>query len=88
MTLIDSAADTAYEPRNETKQQRIEAWKGLMSSNHLDDRVCHTFPCDLILLVNESVDSAALFKFSFCLKHICVDVITSLNSLELVTANA
>ena len=42
--LDDTAADTAYEARNKTKHQRIEAWKRLLSSNHLDDRVCRTFP--------------------------------------------
>ena len=50
MTLTDTAADTDYEPRYETKHQRVEAWKGLMSSNRMDDGVCRTSLCDFILL--------------------------------------
>ena len=70
--IDDTAADTAYEAKNKTKHQRIEAWKGLLSSNHLDDRVCRTFPWDFTSLGNESVHSAALFKFSFLPgTHVC-----------------
>ena len=52
-TLICTAVDTANEPRKETKHQRTEAWKGLMSSNHfgavyapLIDNCCAAFKHD------------------------------------------
>ena len=60
MTLMDTAADTDYEPGYETKHQRIEAWKGLMSSNRLDDGVCRTF--SLRLYSAQQLCSSAFFS--------------------------
>ena len=72
-----------------TRNQTPKNWclEGLMSSNHIDDRVCRTFPWDLCSLcqMNPWIQQPCSSS-QFFLEHLRIHVF--LNSIEFVTANA